>query len=44
MTYIKKDDPNKITTNCCVPLIDEKKMAAEKKLIAEEEADLKIHH
>jgi hypothetical protein len=36
MTYIKKNSPNKITTTTCVPLIDEKKMEAEKKKIAEE--------
>jgi hypothetical protein len=38
MTYIKKNSPNKITSTTCVPLIDEKKMEAEKRMIAEEEA------
>jgi uncharacterized membrane protein YfcA len=38
MTYIKKNSPNTITTTTCIPLIDEKKMEAEKKKIAEEEA------
>jgi hypothetical protein len=41
MTYIKKNSPNKITSTSCVPLIDEKKMEAEKKMIAEEEASRK---
>jgi hypothetical protein len=38
MTFIKKNSPNKITSTSCVPLIDEKKLEAEKKKIAEEEA------
>lgn len=38
MGYIKKNSPNRITTTTCVPLIDEKKMEAEKMKIAEEEA------
>jgi hypothetical protein len=38
MTFIKKNSPNKITSTSCIPLIDEKKMEAEKKKIAEEEA------
>jgi hypothetical protein len=38
MNYLKKDNPNKITSTTCLPLIDEKKMEAEKRKIAEEEA------
>ncbi len=42
ITTIKKNTPaNTITTSCCIPLIDEKKMEAEKKKIAEEEASLR---
>ncbi len=41
ITYFKKNSPNTITTTCCVPLIDEKKLEAEKKKIAEEEALLR---
>jgi hypothetical protein len=41
MTYLKKGNPNQITTTTCIPLIDEKKMEAEKQKIAEEESSQK---
>jgi hypothetical protein len=39
MTYIKKNNPNKVTSNTCLPLIDEDQQAREKARIAREEAE-----
>jgi hypothetical protein len=39
ITAIKKNNPNQVTVNCCMPLIDEEKMEIEKQKIAEEEAN-----
>lgn len=42
MTYIKKNNPNKVTSSTCLPLIDEEQQAREKAQIAREEAEKKI--
>jgi len=39
MTYIKKNNPNQITSCTCLPLIDEDQQAREKEQIAREEAE-----
>jgi hypothetical protein len=39
MTYIKKNNPNQVTSSCCLPLIDEDQQAREKEQIAREEAE-----
>jgi choline-glycine betaine transporter len=41
MTYIKKNNPNKVTSSSCLPLIDEDQQAREKAQIAREEAEKK---
>lgn len=38
MTYIKKNNPNQVTSCTCLPLIDEDQQAREKAQIAREEA------
>jgi len=39
MTYIKKNNPNQVTSCTCLPLIDEERQAKEKAEIAREEAE-----
>lgn len=39
MTYIKKNNPNKVTSSTCLPLIDEEQQSREKARIAREEAE-----
>lgn len=39
MTYIKKNNPNQVTSCTCLPLIDEEQQAREKAQIALEEAE-----
>ena len=39
MTYIKKNNPNQVTSCTCLPLIDEDQQAREKAQIAREEAE-----
>jgi hypothetical protein len=39
MTYIKRNNPNKVTSSSCLPLIDEEQQAREKEQIAREEAE-----
>jgi hypothetical protein len=41
MTYIKRNNPNKVTNCTCLPLIDEEQQAREKEQIAREEAEKK---
>jgi len=39
MTYIKKNNPNQVTSCTCLPLIDEEQQAREKEQSAREEAE-----
>jgi ABC-type antimicrobial peptide transport system permease subunit len=41
MTYIKKNNPNKVTSSSCLPIINEAQQAREKEQIAREEAEMK---